>query len=116
MTDREQFIDSLRETAETLGYKLVLLPAHDSDDSPAEITPGGRTLAALVLALHGDKPEEIIEHPWLKGSSDVFLMADPPELEHIDLPFMATSPPPRREPPLSLLFPLPPSPMLTILP
>jgi hypothetical protein len=79
----------------------------------AYCAPGNRLLAALVLALHGDKPEEIVEHPWLKGTSDVILMADLPELEQIDPPFMTTSPPPRREPPLSLPFPLPPPPMLT---
>ncbi len=41
MTDREQLLDSLRATAETLGCRLVLLPAHGSGDSPVEITPSG---------------------------------------------------------------------------
>jgi hypothetical protein len=41
VTDREQFLDSLRRAAETLGCRLVLLPAHGTDDSPVEITPAG---------------------------------------------------------------------------
>lgn len=51
-------------------------------------------IAELVLALHGDKPEGIIEHPWLKGSADILLMADPPEPALADLPFMTRDPEP----------------------
>jgi hypothetical protein len=41
MTDRERFAEQLRETAEALGCRLVLLPAHGSGDSPLEITASG---------------------------------------------------------------------------
>jgi hypothetical protein len=41
MTDREQFLDTLREAAETLGCGLVLLPARGAGDKPLEITPSG---------------------------------------------------------------------------
>jgi hypothetical protein len=82
----------------------------------AYCAPGMLPVAEFLLALHGDKPDALAEHPWLEGITGVILIADLPELEQIDLPFMTTAPPPRREPPLSLPFPLRPSPMLTVLP
>ena len=68
-----------------------------------------RTVAALILAIHGDKPDEIVEHPWLEGSPDILLMADLPEFELTDLPFMTPDP----EPLLPPLWPTPPQPLLT---
>jgi hypothetical protein len=41
VTEREQLLDSLRQAAETLGCRLVLLSAHGSGDSPLEITATG---------------------------------------------------------------------------
>jgi hypothetical protein len=41
MTDRERLLADLIGAAETLGCRLVLLPGHGSDDSPAEITAAG---------------------------------------------------------------------------
>lgn len=82
----------------------------------AYCAPGMLPIARLLLALHGDEPDELAEHPWLENTDGVILVADLPELERIDPPYGMTGPPHRREPLLSLQFPLPTSPMLTILP
>jgi hypothetical protein len=41
VTDRERLLADLIGAAETLGCRLVLLPAHGTGDSPLEITPAG---------------------------------------------------------------------------
>jgi len=41
VTDREHLLDTLRQAAEALGCRLVLLPAHGTGDSPLEISPAG---------------------------------------------------------------------------
>jgi hypothetical protein len=38
---RERFLADLRQSAETLGCRLVLLPARGPGDSPLELTPAG---------------------------------------------------------------------------
>jgi len=79
----------------------------------AYCAPGGRALAELVLAMHGDAVEEIIEHPWLTDDGEVILVADLPALEHLRPPLVSTlEPPATSAPDFPSLLPPPPATIL----
>jgi hypothetical protein len=74
----------------------------------AYCAPGTLPIAELLLALYGDKPDELAEHPWLEGISGVILIADLPELEPLEFPAFTAGPPLsafRLPPPLARLLP-----------
>lgn len=53
----------------------------ESNEYPvAYCAPGERAAAALTLMLKGERVEQIREHPYLKGHSDVLVMRQPPEM------------------------------------
>lgn len=43
----------------------------------AYCAPGLRDYAATLLALNGEQAGRIIEHPYLKGRTDIILTTDP---------------------------------------
>lgn len=92
-----------------------------SQDAPplptAYCAPGRQFAAALALALRGERVAEIVEHPWLEGSTDV-LVVNTAEIELVDRPVTFNPAPDRlsafdrllsghcRPGPLSLLGPI----------
>jgi hypothetical protein len=60
----------------------------------AYCAPGRKAIAELALWLRGEHVAEITEHPWLEGSTDVWLVS-PDALEFPDLPVTVMEPLPR---------------------
>jgi len=52
----------------------------------AYCAPGRKVISELALVLKGERYAEMTEHPWLEGSTDVWLVAALPPLELSPLP------------------------------
>ena len=46
----------------------------------AYCAPGQRLAAALTLMFKGEPAARIVEHPWLEGKTEIYVIAKPPEL------------------------------------
>ena len=52
----------------------------------AYCAPGRKVISELALVLKGERYAEMIEHPWLEGITDVWLVS--PDVGHWDFPPM----------------------------
>ena len=52
----------------------------------AYCAPGRKVISELALMLRGERYAEMIEHRWLEGSTDVWLVS--PDVGHWDFPPM----------------------------